>query len=285
MARRRGDEEEGVSLFPFLSIIACTIGVLTLLISALSLAQMSGEDVASLEHYERIQRQLKEIQEEIERLKSQADEEALQNARVMDERQRQLAAAQQRLDQLIKQIIELRQLLAQLEQEIKDAQGNAARLEQGAAGKRDELAGLKRKLTELEAELKSQKEQLAQLEKELAQRKKPPEESEVSVLPSGSGKGFDPVFVECSGGSVILHQEKNLPRIRAAELAENELFLKLLTEVAASPKKRVIFLIRDNGLGTYRTARTLADEHAAVHGALPVIGQGRLDLSHFKQPQ
>jgi len=56
-----------------------------------------------------------------------------------------------------------------------------------------------------------------------------------------------------------------------------------LTEVAASPKKRVIFLIRDNGLGTYRTARSLADQHAAVHGALPVIGQGRLDLSHFNR--
>lgn len=285
MARRRGEVEEGVSLFPFLSIIACVIGVLTLLISALSLAQMSGDDVASLEQYERIQRDLKEIREEIERLKSQADEEALRNAQAMDERQRQLAAAQQRLDQLLDRIVELRKLLAQLEQDIKDAQGNATKSEQDATGQRDELAGLKRKLTELESELASQKEQLAQLEKELAERKKPPEESEVSVLPSGSGKGFDPIFVECAGGAVILHQEKNLPRIRAAELAENEMFLRLLTEVAASPQKRVIFLLRDNGLGTYRIARTLADEHAAVHGALPVIGQGRLDLGHFKQPK
>jgi hypothetical protein len=280
MARRRSEQEEGVSLFPFLSIIACVIGVLTLLISALSLAQMSGEDVASLEHFEKIQRELKEIREEIQRLKDQADEDALRNAQAMDERQRALAAARQRLDQLLQQIIELRKLLAQLEQEVKNAQDQA---DKGAPGKRDELAALKKKMTELEAELTSQKEQLAQLEKDLAQRKKPPEESEVSVLPSGSGKGFDPVFVECAGGAAILHHDEKLPRVRAAELAENEPFLKLLTEVAASPQKRVIFLVRDNGLNTYLTARKLADQHAAVHGALPVVGQGRLDLSHFNR--
>ena len=66
--------------------------------------------------------------------------------------------------------------------------------------------------------------------------------------------------------------------------ASNEAELsKLLTEVAASPNKRVIFLLRDNSLGTYRIARTLADQHAAVHGALPIIGTGRLDLSQFNQ--
>jgi hypothetical protein len=58
MARRRNAEDEGVSLFPFLSIIACVIGVLTLLISTMSLAQMGTEDVASLEQYEKIQREL-----------------------------------------------------------------------------------------------------------------------------------------------------------------------------------------------------------------------------------
>ncbi len=285
MARRRGEEEEGVSLFPFLSIIACVIGVLTLLISALSLAQMSGDDVASLERYEKIQQESKEIQDEIERLEGQADEDALRIAQAMNDRQRELAAAQQRLDQLLKQIIELRKRLAQLLRDVKNAEGNTAKPEQGAEVMRDELARLKQKVTELENELADKKDQLAQLEKALEELKKPPEPSEVSVLPSGSGKGFDPVFVECSGGAVILHRGKDLPRIRAAELAESETFLKLLTEVAASPNRRVIFLIRDNGLGTYRIARNLANEHEAVHGALPVVGEGRLDLSHFNQPK
>jgi uncharacterized membrane protein (DUF106 family) len=286
MARRRGEEDEGVSLFPFLSIIACVIGVLTLLISTLSLAQMgSNENVAELEYFEDLQRDLKELQEEIERLKKQLDEDALRKANEMDEEQRALAAARQRLDQLLKRIIELRKLLEQLQQNAQAARDKAADAAKAGDAMRDELTGLKEQITKLQEDLASHKEQIAQLEKELDERKKPPKESEVSVLPSGSGLGFKPVFAECTGGSVVLHQADKQPRIRAADLAQNEDFLKLLSEVAASPKTTLVFLIRDNGLGTYHTARGLADEHEARNGKLPVIGQGRLDLSYFTKSE
>jgi hypothetical protein len=281
MARRRGGEDEGVSLFPFLSIIACVIGVLTLLISTLSLAQMGTEDVASLEQYEKIKQELEELQAEIERLKGQLGEEALQRANAMDERQRALAAARERLDQLLKQIIALRQLLAELEQQTKKTESGAPKDATDATVMRDELATLKSRMEQLEEDLTGQKEQLAQLEKELEKRNKPPEEAEVSVLPSGSGLGFEPLFVECAGGSVVIHQGDQPQRIRAADLGQDEDFLRLLAMVAASEKKSIVFLLRDNGLGTYRTAGGLADMHEARHGKLPVIGQGRLDLSYF----
>jgi DNA repair exonuclease SbcCD ATPase subunit len=201
----------------------------------------------------------------------------------MDEKQRELAAARERLDQLLKQIIELRRLLDQLAQDVKKAEGNAAKVSGGQQGMRDELATLQNQISKLEMDLSEQKEQLAQLEKELDERKKPPEEAEVSILPSGSGLGFEPVFIECSGGAVVLHQDDKLPRIRAADLAQDETFLKLLTQVAAAPKQTIVFLVRDNGLGTYRTARELADQHEARNGKLPVIGQGRLDLGYFNK--
>ncbi len=284
MARRRPKDDEGVSLFPFLSIIACVIGVLTLLIAALALAQMgSNEGVASLEQYEKVQRELKEIQEEIERLKTEVGDDALQRANEMSEKQRELAAANQRLEQLLKRIIELRKLLADLAQEVKGAEGGTSKDGMDAERRGNELARLKAEIEQLEKSLVAQKEQLAQLDKELEERAKPPVESEVSVLPSGSGLGFEPVFVECTGGSVVIHQGDELPRILATELDQNETFLKLLVEVAASPKKTVVFLIRDNGLGTYRTARNLANVHEARNGKLPVIGKGRLDLSHFSK--
>ena len=78
MARRRGGDDD-VSLFPFLSIIACVIGVLTLLISALALAQMDNEAVASLEQWEKTQRELASIRDEIERLKTQLDQNQLRS--------------------------------------------------------------------------------------------------------------------------------------------------------------------------------------------------------------
>jgi hypothetical protein len=135
----------------------------------------------------------------------------------------------------------------------------------------------------LKKSLADQKERLAQLDKELEERNKPPVESEVSVLPGGSGLGFTPVFVECTGGSAVIHDGDAQPRILATELPQDETFLRILAEVAASPKKTVIFLIRENGLGTYRTARDLANVHEDRNGKLPVIGKGRLDLSHFSE--
>ena len=48
---RRPAEEDGVSLFPFLSVLACVIGTLTLMIMALALGQMDTEEVASAEDY------------------------------------------------------------------------------------------------------------------------------------------------------------------------------------------------------------------------------------------
>ena len=67
MAGRRRREADDISLFPFLSILASIIGVLTLLISTMALTQMDSEDFASLEQFEKVQRDLKEMLEEIER--------------------------------------------------------------------------------------------------------------------------------------------------------------------------------------------------------------------------
>ncbi len=50
MAEWRDGDEESVSLFPFLDVIACLIGVLTPPISPLALAQMgSKEDICQVE--------------------------------------------------------------------------------------------------------------------------------------------------------------------------------------------------------------------------------------------
>jgi hypothetical protein len=91
-----------------------------------------------------------------------------------------------------------------------------------ARGSRSELARLERRAAELAEELNSQKEQLAHLENEWEARQQPPDEAQVSILPSGSAVGFDPVFVECASGSVIIHQGDSPPRIRTADLAQDD---------------------------------------------------------------
>lgn len=273
MPKRRGGEDEGVSLFPFLSIIACVIGVLTLLISALALAQMGGnEDIAKIEQLQKLQRDLKALQEEIDRLRGELDEDAIRKANEMDEKRRQLLAAQQRLKELEELIAQLREKGAK-PKEVVDIPEVEGEIPQQA-------------LDDMQTELKGLKEQIAQLEKDLSERKKKPEESEVSVVPGGSGIGFEPVFVECTGQSIVIHTghgQDEPVHVPVGGVEGNKAFLDLLDHVAASNKRTLVFLLRDNGLGTYRKVRDLADWAEVRNGKLPVIGKGRLDLSYFNK--
>ena len=58
MGRRQESGDNEVSLFPFLSILACIIGVLTLMISTLALSQMDTEAVVAAEAYEKLEEDL-----------------------------------------------------------------------------------------------------------------------------------------------------------------------------------------------------------------------------------
>lgn len=267
MARRRRSEPDDISLFPFLSILASIIGVLTLLIAAMALAQMDNETVARAEQYEKVLKALKACEREIAELKLRVGDEAIRPAGQVDEQQRELVKAQLRLQDLLQQLEQIQ------------IQGQGPK-ETVKVPDYDAKAG-RESIDQMQQEEKQLKEQIAQLEKELEERGKPPKESEVSILPGGSGLGFDPVFVECASASIVLHNIDPPQRIRRSDLATEEAFIKLLDQVAESEKQRVVFLVRDDGLSTYHTARSLADAHEARRGKLPVIGQGRLDLSYF----
>ena len=67
MARRPRANDDDISLFPFLSIIACVIGVLTMMIATLALAQTDTPDVALIEKYEQTQKELAQAEERIEK--------------------------------------------------------------------------------------------------------------------------------------------------------------------------------------------------------------------------
>ena len=64
MARRRRKKGVSVSLFPFLSILACVIGTLTLMITALALGQMDTDEMASELRLDYLKRQIAKLQRE-----------------------------------------------------------------------------------------------------------------------------------------------------------------------------------------------------------------------------
>ena len=101
MARRKKSDEETVSLFPFLSILACVIGALTLIISSLSLSQVNegrqDKDIARAEDYVALEKSLlaKKKTLELKRTQSKAENDRLQ-------RFRELEAESKKLDREIK---------------------------------------------------------------------------------------------------------------------------------------------------------------------------------------
>jgi hypothetical protein len=267
MARRRGKQKRSVSLFPFLSILACVIGTLTLMITALALGQMDTDDVASLDRFEQAQDRLEKLLDAIERLKREiaeleknADEDRKQLAELRIELQRLLLEKQQLMDQLDKEEEE-----PEIEIPVVDTESHEKRMAQ------------------LSEELNEQEERKKELEAQLKKRKEPPEEAEVIIRPGGTGVDLDPTFVECAASGIVIYEKEPPTRVHRNDLATDETFLALLDRIAAQPKASVIFLVRDNGLATYNAASAVAAERYARQGKLPVIGHGKIDLTLFKK--
>ncbi len=265
MPRRRQSSDDDVSLFPFLSIIACVIGVLTMMIATLSLAQTDTPDVAMIEDYEQKQKQLAQTEERLEKVKREI---AVSNSAALEIREEKKL-----LDMTV---VELQELLDQLEQVEKElAEQDKVKI---VIPPIDPKA--RETVADMQAESDELREQIAQLEKEIARRESD-SETNVTVLPQGSGLNFTPHFVECAAGAIVLHDLPSPKRIRAADMAKDDDLVKLLEMVANGKDDSIVFLVRSDGLGTYRACKRLCDDRELRNGKIPVVGKGRIDLSAF----
>ena len=267
MARRPPAADDDISLFPFLSIIACVIGVLTMMISTLALAQMDNKDVAKIEAYEKAQNELNKADEEIARIKQLLAEKLGPDAATVREN---VVEDEQQLKELAKQLEDVQKRLAEQEK-VKIVIPTLDPSQRETA-------------SSMQAELTSLKEELAQMEKDLSEREAA-NESKVSVLPPGSGQDFTPRFVECADGAILLHTVDPPKLIRAANMVTDKDFLTLLGQVANSPSQSIVFLVRSDGLNTYRAAKQICTEREIRNGKIPVVGKGRIDLSAFAEIQ
>lgn len=263
MPRRPSDSDDDISLFPFLSIIACVIGVLTMMISTLALAQMDTPDVALIEAHEVVSKELSDAQKEVAELQSLIEEKLGPDAAQV---QKSLATGEKELADLLKQLKEVKKQL----EESKKVKVVIPTLD---PSQRESVASMQSELTELE-------EELAQLEKELSEREEAGQ-TKTSILPSGTGVKFKPHFVECANGAVVLHTMNPPKTIRAANMVNDKDFIALLERVANGVDDTIIFLIRSEGLNTYYAARQICRDREIRNGKLPVIGNGRIDLSAF----
>jgi len=263
MAKRRR-AKVSISLFPFLSILACVIGTLTLMITALALGQMDTDEMASELKLDYLKRQIERTLARIEQLKQQ------------------LGEVESEAGDLLKQLADAKVELARLKRL------QAALLENVDKEEKPEIdipavdpERHKKRLAQMEEELETQEEQKQKLLADLKERKRPPDEAQVIIQPGGSGVDLKPTFVECAASGIVVYEGETPRRVLRADLGSDEGFLALLDRVAADSKATVIFLVRDDALSTYYAARSQARSRFARNGKLPVIGHGKIDLSMF----
>ena len=273
MVRRPPIEEDDVSLFPFLSIIAAVIGVLTLMIAAVTLGQMNQGDVkeamANAIAMDRLQKELAGLEDLVEKLNVRIDKDQAALLADAKERQNELVKTRAELDALVKELSATQERAAELK-EIKIVIPEVPKSE------RESLADIKAKQAMLN-------ERLAALRIQLEKRINPPDEAEVSVLPGGTGLSFTPHFVECTASAIVLHDEAKPITIRREAIGADAKFTGLLETVVNANNHSIVFLVRSDSLATYRAAKRLCDQNGVRNGKLPAVGNGRLDFSHFRK--
>lgn len=270
MGRRKSSDGDNVSLFPFMSILVCLIGALTLMIAALMISSMNSkqapEIVERYKQYSELKADQQQDREELERLKQL------------------LAQADKLAEQTKLALAEVAALEATHKDKLASVDANSEYAKQLADANR-----LRLRIAELEAEPAKLQVELDRLQQEVAKKNAGPEEKVVQIRPGGSGADLVPTFVECTATGLVIHDSPQPKRIVAADIGNPASgFPPLLDQVAGTPKGQVIFLVRPDGVDVFNVARNFARGHFGPNGyckngKLPVPTQGNIDLSVFRK--
>lgn len=273
MAQRRGSSGSEVSLFPFLSILACLIGALVLIIVVLVIAQAGkaeGRTPDEIKMAQDFQRLTKEIEE-----RKKLDIVLKEKLAELQKLQEDLEEKQQRYLKLRKLLDSSKEVQEQNLQIAKSLQKELDDLLTEIDGLKLEQEESKKTITKLMAEIKA---------RQIPEDKKVPP---VVVQPAGSGmpETAKVYFVECGTGLKILNAwgEGDYSLSAKAEVVVADVaYNHFLTEVAKDKNSLILFLIRDDGQGAFNNGagRAEADYNIRI-GKLPIPGRGVLDLALF----
>ena len=223
MARRKSKGTE-ISLFPFLSILVCVIGCLTMIIVFINLIQMNQaegkapEEVEVAKEYVEIDKKQKEDQVKLDHL-TQLMENLIQDKEDLRAKREKLKRLKELMDSK-EQINSLRdELIAKLNQLIRTNK---------KLGKDEEL---------LLAEIKK-------LKVEIDKRKLPPDVAALRVQSSGSSTSVEPYFVEIADKTILIHTSLTEPpvAIPSASLKQSKEFLDLLKMIGDQLVPQTVYL-------------------------------------------
>ena len=270
MARRQKKKQE-ISLFPFLDILACVIGNLILIITAVVLESVDTDELATKFANEATKRETEEI------LKIYAELE-----KTLEKLKQEKSSSDERI-QLAKQQI------LKAEKDEQDARERLKNLPEVVVSDAEEKVAIKKQqksIQEITSEIKT-------LESKIADKKKQPPKT-ISILYENRGRGGvrRPFFAEVRKNEIVLIPNeldyKNLfetnkaIKIPTAKIGSDKNFQKLLEYVLThtaktGPLRRrrdtiVTFLIRPEGVNSYQAVKQVVDKYEETNEKRLIIG-------------
>jgi len=268
IATERGE----VSLFPFMSILASLIGILTLLIG-LSMAVnqkkegMTEEEVKRAQESKSLQALLNRKKEELAKIKPPPQEKNTLSALDMEK-------LKQKLLELEKEKLELDNTKLTPDDELKSKiqlyREEKIVIEKGKPG-------LQKKIDDLNAKVAALKD-------------KPVPQESVKIKPPrlGAKAPRNLFFVECNSTGIVLRgagdESKAIPLESIKAKSSVEFHDYCMNAKKSSGEDYVIlFLVRKGGLESYAYANDLAENEFKVKTSkLPAPNDGKIDLSGFR---
>ncbi len=277
MARKRAHRTDEIMLIPFLDILCSLIGVLVLIIVVLVVAQTQKINGRTPEELQRATDHLKllKLQKENEKVSA-----------IVEDKTELLEKLKEQAKEKAEQLAKLRKLL----------DTSAAAREKNLELSQNLLKELDNLLLEING-LNTQepplKKEIAALEAEIKQRKPPVVKGPaVVVQPGGSGlaKGTRVFFVEASAGKLTFYwDEKTKTAVSAVAdvIAADVAFNAFLRGVLTVPQSKIIFLLREDGMGAFNLGAGWAQATYGYKveqiGRLPIPGRGEIDLKMFSE--
>lgn len=277
--RQHKHDSAKVSLFPFLSILVCLIGTLTLTLAISMLSVVDEEELAEVKELRERTEQLNQLGKKIlsAKIKTGQLEKLLKEELA---KKNALASEAQKLTEATKHAKAKRKANDAQQAKLNELKGmDAALLNQyldiadSGESFSKAMEMLRHSLNDLGIQLKDIKERHTQLTKH-----KPGEN--ISILSGGSGRGRKPVFVECTVTSVIqLPSGKRLSlegKSPASGLlaflipSKKSSFEEYLHEIKENPGKTLVFLIRPGATSTFKKAFAMAKKTGVQAGYLPL---------------
>ena len=252
-----GRGQPKVSLFPFMSVLACTIGALMLLLVAMSLAAVGTTGAATRAYVE------------------------TKRANVID---RQL------LDEELQELARAEALWSQVD-EVLVARGLAAGISQSTINLEMERArhrsAVSLALEDIEDQVRKIESERDSIETTIGVLESRRETLPILIDPTGLSRHLEPYFIECDAGGATAYRAKDDFRYFVAkdDLSSSGDFGRYLRRVRAVPGALLVLLVRPDGISTSLRTEQVARAAGIRVARLPLPGNGTLDWSLLRRAE